>query len=57
MTALKFLVIEYIPHLMHGHKMTPARIDGQYTSLYGETVTSAVVEPTEPVRQPPKLSA
>lgn len=32
MSDLNFLVIEYVPHLMDGTKLTPARIDGHYGS-------------------------
>jgi hypothetical protein len=27
---LRFLVIEYLPHVMHNEKARPARIDGHY---------------------------
>lgn len=29
-TNLKYLVIEYAPHMMDGDKLIPARIDGHY---------------------------
>lgn len=30
MSELRFLVIEYFPHVMDGDAMRPARIDGHY---------------------------
>lgn len=30
MSALRFLVVEYAPHMMDGTKTIPARIDGHY---------------------------
>jgi len=33
MNELKFLVIEYFPHLMDAEKQTPVRIDGHYSTL------------------------
>lgn len=30
MSALRFLVVEYWPHVMDGDKLRPARIDGHY---------------------------
>ncbi|MGB1215022.1 MAG: hypothetical protein ACPG4X_16765 [Pikeienuella sp.] len=30
MKELKFLVIEYVPHIMHHERMSPVRIDGHY---------------------------
>ena len=30
MSGLRFLVIEYFPHIMDGDEMRPARIDGHY---------------------------
>lgn len=31
MNALKYLVIEYLPHIMDGHDPRPVRIDGHYS--------------------------
>lgn len=30
MSNLRFLVVEYAPHMMDGNKTIPARIDGHY---------------------------
>lgn len=30
MAMLKYLVVEYLPHMMDGHEVRPARIDGHY---------------------------
>ena len=54
MAELKFLVVEYFPHMMDHEKLIPARIDGHYSErLSAEEVAALWAE--EPMHKESRI--